>query len=169
MGNSFKKDYFFVYCIYCNNKCSELQNVVCLDCGNIFVPNKLDPDTTFTLKNIKKKIEFLERMCIYNRTRTEHALHYLDSLILHNNITFKTPIDMEIKRPSLNCPSTWNRHMKIIYILYLIEKYNYFRSYNYIIYEAVLSRKLMSNMKQNFNTVGTEDPPPSYYQISDLV
>ena len=59
--------------------------------------------------------------------------------------------------------------MKIIYILYLIEKYNYFRSYNYIIYEAVLSRKLMSNMKQNFNTVGTEDPPPSYYQISDLV
>ena len=80
-------------------------------------------------------------------------------------ISFKYPVDLEITRSSDVCPTQWDKDSRIRYIIYLIDKYNYLVMYNYKIYEAVLSRKLIYKMKQNFKITRIEDSPPSYDEL----
>ena len=165
MGNSFSKHFFYLHCFHCNLMFREMEAITCSTCHNILVPNKIDISKLYNLSNYKKKISFIETMCMNTKCRIQFGYNYLQQISVSKKIkvTFREPIDISLNKPTINI-ADWDQNLRIRYLNYIIEFYNNLVSINYTLYEAILGNTLLENIYNNFNVNKIESPPP-YDQV----
>ena len=166
MGNSFKKQYFYLHCLHCNSTKELEESVFCCGCNNILLTKKIDEDITFNLKNYESKIKFVEQLCLYTNNRIFIGYNYIKKIFKNQNIIlkFKNQVNLHIDKPSGESKN-WDRPTKIIFFINLIDHYNSLIDINYKLYEALLGNILINNMYNNFSISKMKENPPSYEQI----
>lgn len=165
MGNSFSNKFFYLQCFHCNTIFKETDTIACSICHNILVPNKIDICKLYNLNNYKKKIRFLEQMCMNTKCRIQFGYNYLQQISVSKRIqiSFRNPIDISLEKPSIDI-TEWDQPLRIRYLNYIIEFYNTLVDTNYNLYEAILGNTLLEKIYYNFNVYKIEQPP-SYDQI----
>ena len=166
MGNSFKKEYFYIHCLHCNSVTELDEHVFCNECNNILLTKKINEDIPFNLKNYGSKIKFVEKLCFYANNRIFIGYNYIKQISRDKqiNLKFKNKVNIHIKKPGGE-NKKWDRATKINYFITLIDHYNSLIDVNYKLYEAILGNILVNNMYNNFSLSKINKTPPSYEQI----
>lgn len=167
MGNSSVKCNDNLCCFYCNTIYKEPELIECSTCNNLLVSKQIE---RIEINNYKKRIAYIEKMCDYTITRIIRGYDSLQTLLHSTNstITFRNGVNLTYTKPDGDI-NDWGRTLRLNYMNYIARFHNNLSDINYKLYEAILAKRLMTNIYSNFKRVPIEGalaPPPYEYIVN---